>query len=123
MICFGESIRKHGQARGLQRLLTWLLCLQIDAKRSVPQEQKPKSKKIFVGGLAPETMEGVIDSLPLQLPNLMLVSSIPAPQSLPQLMYCICSSAHVTCLKQFRVSCLALLPQWPSFQSNTVLYN
>lgn len=31
---------------------------QIDAKRSVPQEQKPKSKKIFVGGLAPETMEG-----------------------------------------------------------------
>ena len=34
-------------------------CLQIDAKRSVPQEQKPKSKKIFVGGLAPDTMEGM----------------------------------------------------------------
>lgn len=34
--------------------------LQIDAKRSVPQEQKPKSKKIFVGGLAPETSEGIL---------------------------------------------------------------
>ena len=32
--------------------------LQIDAKRSVPQEQKPRSKKIFVGGLAPDTDEG-----------------------------------------------------------------
>ncbi|KAK9862706.1 hypothetical protein WJX84_008352 [Apatococcus fuscideae] len=30
---------------------------QIDAKRSVPQEQKPRSKKIFVGGLAPDTDE------------------------------------------------------------------
>lgn len=30
---------------------------QIDAKRSVPQDQKPKSKKIFVGGLAPDTTE------------------------------------------------------------------
>ncbi len=34
------------------------LALQIDAKRSVPQEQKPRSKKIFVGGLAPDTSEG-----------------------------------------------------------------
>ena len=32
--------------------------MQIDAKHSVPQEQKPKSKKIFVGGLAPDTQEG-----------------------------------------------------------------
>ena len=31
---------------------------QIDVKRSVPQEQKPKARKIFVGGLAPETDEG-----------------------------------------------------------------
>jgi hypothetical protein len=34
--------------------------LQIDAKRSLPhgQHSSPKSKKIFVGGLAPETNEG-----------------------------------------------------------------
>lgn len=32
--------------------------LQIDAKKSVPLEQKPKARKIFVGGLAPETTEG-----------------------------------------------------------------
>ena len=31
---------------------------QIDAKKSVPQEQKPKARKIFVGGLGPETTEG-----------------------------------------------------------------
>ena len=31
---------------------------QIDAKKSVPLEQKPKARKIFVGGLAPETTEG-----------------------------------------------------------------
>ncbi|KAK2076615.1 hypothetical protein QBZ16_005375 [Prototheca wickerhamii] len=30
---------------------------QIDAKKSVPLEQKPKARKIFVGGLAPETTE------------------------------------------------------------------
>ncbi|KDD74087.1 hypothetical protein H632_c1582p0, partial [Helicosporidium sp. ATCC 50920] len=30
---------------------------QIDAKKSVPQEQKPKARKIFVGGLSPETTE------------------------------------------------------------------
>ncbi|GAB4821804.1 hypothetical protein N2152v2_008850 [Parachlorella kessleri] len=30
---------------------------QIDAKKSVPQEQKPKARKIFVGGLAPDTTE------------------------------------------------------------------
>lgn len=32
--------------------------LQIDVKKSVPQEQKAKARKIFVGGLAPETTEG-----------------------------------------------------------------
>lgn len=32
--------------------------LQIDTKKSVPQESKPKARKIFVGGLAPETTEG-----------------------------------------------------------------
>lgn len=34
--------------------------LQIDVKPSVPQgeSQRPRSKKIFVGGLAPETTEG-----------------------------------------------------------------
>lgn len=37
---------------------------QIEVKDAVPQEQKPKSKKIFVGGLAPETTEGE-DSLSL----------------------------------------------------------
>ena len=31
---------------------------QIDAKRSMPQNQKPKMRKLFVGGLAPETTEG-----------------------------------------------------------------
>ena len=31
---------------------------QIDAKKSVPQELKPKARKIFVGGLAPDTDEG-----------------------------------------------------------------
>lgn len=37
-----------------------LLLVQIDAKRSLPhgQHSSPKSKKIFVGGLAPETDEG-----------------------------------------------------------------
>ncbi|KAK9800727.1 hypothetical protein WJX73_000776 [Symbiochloris irregularis] len=30
---------------------------QIDAKRSVPQELRPRSKKIFVGGLAPDTTD------------------------------------------------------------------
>jgi hypothetical protein len=37
-----------------------LFVLQIDAKRSLPhgQHSSPKSKKIFVGGLAPETNEG-----------------------------------------------------------------
>jgi hypothetical protein len=32
---------------------------QIDVKKSVPQESKPKARKIFVGGLAPETREGM----------------------------------------------------------------
>lgn len=32
--------------------------LQIDVKKSVPQEGKPKACKVFVGGLAPETTEG-----------------------------------------------------------------
>lgn len=36
-----------------------VLCAQIDAKRSLPQSQKPKLRKLFVGGLAPETTEGV----------------------------------------------------------------
>ena len=31
--------------------------MQIDAKKSVPQELKPKIHKIFVGGIAPETTE------------------------------------------------------------------
>jgi hypothetical protein len=37
-----------------------LLCVQIDAKPSLPhgEHSSPKSKKIFVGGLAPETTEG-----------------------------------------------------------------
>jgi heterogeneous nuclear ribonucleoprotein A1/A3 len=30
---------------------------QIDAKKSVPQELKPKARKVFVGGLSPETTE------------------------------------------------------------------
>lgn len=30
---------------------------QIDAKKSVPQEQKPKARKVFVGGISPETTE------------------------------------------------------------------
>ena len=37
---------------------------QIDAKRSVPQELKPKSKKIFVGGLAPDTNDGTCSTSP-----------------------------------------------------------
>ena len=32
--------------------------VQIDAKRSVPPQQQPRSKKVFVGGLAPATKEG-----------------------------------------------------------------
>lgn len=32
--------------------------MQIDAKKSVPQELKPKARKVFVGGLAPEVTEG-----------------------------------------------------------------
>ena len=35
--------------------------MQLDAKRSIPQEHKPRSKKIFVGGLAPETTEGKLE--------------------------------------------------------------
>lgn len=37
-----------------------LCCVQIDAKPSLPhgEHSSPKSKKIFVGGLAPETTEG-----------------------------------------------------------------
>lgn len=31
---------------------------QIDAKKSVPQEMKPKARKVFVGGLSPDTSEG-----------------------------------------------------------------
>lgn len=43
----------------LEEALHFCACLaQIDAKKSVPQEQKPKARKIFVGGLAPETTEG-----------------------------------------------------------------
>jgi hypothetical protein len=34
------------------------LPLQIDVKKSVPQEGKPKACKVFVGGLSPETTEG-----------------------------------------------------------------
>ncbi|EFN53389.1 hypothetical protein CHLNCDRAFT_36600 [Chlorella variabilis] len=30
---------------------------QIDAKKSVPQEMKPKARKVFVGGLSPDTTE------------------------------------------------------------------
>lgn len=49
--------------------LTWAARprLQIDAKRSVPQgnlAHKPKSRKIFVGGLAPETTDGTPKPLP-----------------------------------------------------------
>ena len=35
---------------------------QIDAKRSLPhgQHTSPKSRKVFVGGLAPETNEGTL---------------------------------------------------------------
>lgn len=33
---------------------------QIDAKKSVPQELKPKARKVFVGGLSPETTEGAL---------------------------------------------------------------
>lgn len=35
--------------------------LQIDVKKSVPQEGKPKACKVFVGGLSPETSEGNLD--------------------------------------------------------------
>ncbi len=31
---------------------------QIFAKQSVPHEARPRSKKVFVGGLAPETTNG-----------------------------------------------------------------
>ena len=31
---------------------------QIDVKKSVPQEHKPRSKKVFVGGLATNTTPG-----------------------------------------------------------------
>jgi len=31
---------------------------QIDAKRSVPHDARPRSKKVFVGGLAPDTGTG-----------------------------------------------------------------
>jgi hypothetical protein len=34
------------------------LLVQIDAKKSVPQELKPKARKVFVGGLSPDTTEG-----------------------------------------------------------------
>lgn len=37
---------------------TRLPVVQIDAKKSVPQELKPKARKVFVGGLSPETTEG-----------------------------------------------------------------
>ncbi len=39
----------------MPRLAVWL---QIDAKKSVPQEMKPKARKVFVGGLSPDTTEG-----------------------------------------------------------------
>ena len=39
---------------------TGFLLKQIDAKRSLPQSQKPKLRKLFVGGLAPETTEGTV---------------------------------------------------------------
>lgn len=32
--------------------------LQIDVKKSVPQESKGRARKIFVGGLSPDTTEG-----------------------------------------------------------------
>jgi hypothetical protein len=32
--------------------------MQIDCKKSVPQEMKPKARKVFVGGLSPDTTEG-----------------------------------------------------------------
>lgn len=32
--------------------------MQIDCKKSVPQEMKPKPRKVFVGGLSPDTTEG-----------------------------------------------------------------
>ncbi|KAL4535164.1 hypothetical protein Ndes2526B_g06069 [Nannochloris sp. 'desiccata'] len=35
---------------------------QIDVKKSVPQEGKPKACKVFVGGLSPETTEGDLKS-------------------------------------------------------------
>ena len=40
-------------------IFLFLCCSQIDVKKSVPQESKPKARKIFVGGLAPETREGM----------------------------------------------------------------
>ena len=43
--------------------LTRQVCSQIDAKRSVPQELRPRSKKIFVGGLAPDTTDGTPKAL------------------------------------------------------------
>lgn len=36
----------------------WLDGNRIDAKRSVPHDARPRSKKVFVGGLAPETSAG-----------------------------------------------------------------
>ena len=44
-----------------------IVFVQIDAKRSLPQSQKPKLRKLFVGGLAPETTEGKHN--PFEFPN------------------------------------------------------
>lgn len=50
LLAFSASSQNH-----LHNIFVWL---QIDAKRSVPPQQQPRSKKVFVGGLAPATKEG-----------------------------------------------------------------
>ena len=65
-VCCSPRRHSHIPRLGFRPLLVRQLrteaCLpvQIDAKRSLPQSQKPKLRKLFVGGLAPETTEGTL---------------------------------------------------------------
>ena len=56
----------------MRQLGTLSLPVQIDAKRSLPQSQKPKLRKLFVGGLAPETTEGTLIEHICAVPTQML---------------------------------------------------
>ena len=72
----------------------WLDGNRVDAKRSVPHDARPRSKKVFVGGLAPETsageggrvgvgQEGRRTRWKSHEPSLTSLSCIPPPPPLP----------------------------------------